>query len=128
MLLAIIAAVFASLSSCSDKGSFEIESLRFEDIVKPNVPAMVEMDGIANKQVTSGKVEIVAKYGIFEIFSDIQDICSLLTCPAIGPSTVNKEFTIPGTAPGGGYSIKLEGTDQDGDLVFCISGKFSLKK
>ena len=127
-MILLLVVLFAAIQSCSDSGSFKIDYLKFDDIVKSNVPANVESAGTFNKAITSGVLNIVVKYGWIQVAKQQEDICSLVGCPASGYSVAKKEFTIPGIAPAGGYTIKLEAFDQDKELIFCFSGSFTLQK
>eukprot|EP00835_Amoeboradix_gromovi_P001849 NODE_93_length_21581_cov_0.291919.p12 type:complete len:128 gc:universal NODE_93_length_21581_cov_0.291919:15270-14887(-) len=124
----ILSLALASIASCSSKGTFEIESLDFDDVIKPNVPASVVAAGNFHKQITAGTIKVSVKYRGFGVAEKNEDICTFLPCPIYGPNIAKKEFNLPGIAPGGDYSIKLEAKDQDGELVFCFAGGFKFVK
>ena len=128
LLIVILATVFGAIQSCSNAGSFQIDYLKFDDIVKPNIATEVQTDGTFSKKITGGSLRTIVKYGFLKVVDTTEDFCSFSGCPTFGYSVAKREFTIPSVAPGGGYTIKLEATDQDNQLIFCFSGSFTLKK
>ena len=127
-MFTVLVALYAAMSSCSDKGSFVPDYLKFEDIIKPNVPSTVESAGNYTKQITGGYLKTTVKYGWLKVADTTEDVCGFLSCPQSGYTVLTRDFSIPSIAPGGGYTIKLESYDQDEDLIFCFSGSFTLKK
>ena len=128
MILLLVLSLFGAVSSCSDSGSFAIDYLKIDDVVKVKVPTNIEAAGTFNKAITSGTVNVVVKYGWLKVVDRVEDFCGFIGCPVSGYTVAKKEFTIPGSAPTGGYTIKLEAFDQDKALIFCVSGSFTLKK
>eukprot|EP00834_Sanchytrium_tribonematis_P008021 NODE_834_length_3613_cov_0.384178.p5 type:complete len:102 gc:universal NODE_834_length_3613_cov_0.384178:2533-2838(+) len=100
MILTLFLA-FAAITSCSDKGSFKIDVLQFDDIIKPNTPSNVKATGTFSKKILSGTLKTVVKYGIIKVVDQTEDFCGFISCPAEGYSDASRDFTIPSIAPGG---------------------------
>ena len=124
----LFAIFFAGVTSCTDSGTFIVDYLKFDDVVAKKVPSTIESAGTYNKIITGGTMHVVVKKGWFKVHDETNKICDFVECPASGYNVNKKEFVIPGIAPSGEYSIKIDAFDQDNAIIFCFSGTFTVKK
>lgn len=79
-----------------------------------------------DEEVTGGKIEIKAKYGIIPVYSGTLDLCDTLKevdmeCPIKkGDQTIVVNEEIPDVIPGGHYTGSAKVTDQNGNELGCI--------
>jgi len=81
--------------------------------------------------VTGGVIAINLKIDGIQFYNENLDLCDAalqagLNCPlSVGAHTLNINQEIPDEAPPGKYDGTVKATDQNGQELACVEGKFT---
>jgi len=107
-------------------------------VVTPNPPVKgkdvnITITGTLKKDVTSGSVQLTVKFGVITLINKAFDLCdeagqTSTPCPIKANANYWNTLieSIPSSAPGGTYSGKIVGTDQDKNEIACATIAFKL--
>lgn len=66
----------------------------------------------------------------WRVYGETLDLCASTSCPIRqGPVTITNQHKLPGIAPAGAYSIRLEatGAGEGGQQLMCLDMQFDIR-
>ncbi|XP_065914004.1 putative phosphatidylglycerol/phosphatidylinositol transfer protein DDB_G0278295 [Dysidea avara] len=129
------AASACTIDTSCDKSNYDVTDLKIS--FSPDPPekgknVTITASGTVNKEITGGKIKVVAKYGIITVLDQSYDVCDLVQqigkqCPIpAGPLSGSATTMVPSDVPPGKYHADIEGTDQDGKPMICLMAECQL--
>jgi hypothetical protein len=88
---------------------------------------LFSIKGQADRNVTSGSLDISVQFQGMDIYQESKDLCSRTKCPIkVGPISIAYSQDLPPIAPPGDYEVQVSAKGPDGEELMCIVVDFEL--